>query len=164
MVDFAGEHSSPLRSANRTPVGQSIHSKSNSFCFPYRWLQNMHRENYNHNSWAVYLFFSAVLFCSPFSSPIPLYHKSAEETSSLPKLRVCHFSAKNAERRASVFLKMTQGSCISQKTDHSSYFMISFGSKRLNLIMGIRHPRREKAVVKNSKHTVTKPCKSKKRR
>lgn len=66
MVDFAVEHSLPLRSANRTPVGQSIHSKSNSFCFPYRWLQNMHRENYIHNSLGEYLFFSEIFLLSIF--------------------------------------------------------------------------------------------------
>ena len=33
----------------------------------------------------------------------PLYHKSAEKTISLPNFCVCHFSAKNAKRKAELF-------------------------------------------------------------
>ena len=95
MADFAGEHSSPLQNANEISADQLIRSKSNSFCFPYRSLQNMRRENYNHNSLGEYLFFSAILFCYPFSSPISLYHKSAEKTSSLPKFCAYEFSVKS---------------------------------------------------------------------
>ena len=57
----------------------------------------------NRNSLTVNAFFAVTLFHDPFSSPVPLYQKSAEKTIPLPKFCDCPFSAKNAERRAVSF-------------------------------------------------------------
>ena len=40
-------------------------------------------------------------------SLVPLYHKSAEKTSSLPKFCAAYFSAKNADRNSAAFLLFT---------------------------------------------------------
>ena len=45
--------------------------------------------SYNQNFAIAIFFFAAILFLYPFVSPTPLYHQSAEKTTSLPKF-MCH--------------------------------------------------------------------------
>ena len=87
------------------------YATARTVCFACISLQNMRPQNCNHNCQGEDVFVSVILFLYPFSSPFPLYHKSAEKTSSLPKLCAFKFSVKNNREKGLFLLFLRCYSC-----------------------------------------------------
>ena len=82
-----------ITSGGETPPLQLL--RECFFYFECISLKNMRLFHYNQSPLVEALSFSEILFRCPFSSPVPLSHKSAEKTSSLPISCAFNFSAWN---------------------------------------------------------------------